>query len=103
MRNHLGTIQFSFTALAACAGIGAANAQIYPIRSVRIVAPFAPGGPNDILGRLVVQKLTEYWGRQVAKNATEIAAGTPEQFDAFLRGEVQKWSKVIKDAGIQTQ
>lgn len=36
MRNHLGTILFSFTALAACAGIGAANAQTYPIRSVTV-------------------------------------------------------------------
>lgn len=41
-----------------------AIAQEFPTRSVRVIVPFAPGGPNDVLGRIVAQKLSEQTGQQ---------------------------------------
>ena len=39
-------------------------AESYPTRSVRMIVPFAPGGPVDVLTRLITQKLTQSLGQQ---------------------------------------
>jgi tripartite-type tricarboxylate transporter receptor subunit TctC len=42
-----------------------AFAQSYPSRTITLVVPFAPGGPADLLARLIGQKMTEELGQQV--------------------------------------
>jgi tripartite-type tricarboxylate transporter receptor subunit TctC len=41
----------------------AADAERYPVKPVRIVVPFTPGGSNDLLGRVFATKFTETWGQ----------------------------------------
>jgi tripartite-type tricarboxylate transporter receptor subunit TctC len=42
-----------------------ARAQSYPAHSVRLLVPFAAGGPTDVIARIVAQKLSDAWGQQV--------------------------------------
>jgi len=52
-------------AAAALAGLPRiASALDYPTRTVRVIVPFAPGGPLDVFGRLMTEKLSEHFGQQ---------------------------------------
>jgi tripartite-type tricarboxylate transporter receptor subunit TctC len=52
-------------AVATLTGLTGARAQDWPTRPVTMVVPFAPGGPVDVLGRILAQYLTEVIGKQV--------------------------------------
>src|SRR5947209_17553204 len=56
----------SFALGAACllGVLGQALAQDYPVRPVRLIVGFPPGGPTDIVGRLMAQWLSERLGQQ---------------------------------------
>jgi len=65
------------------AGIASAAAQNYPSRPVRVIVPFAPGGPTDVFARLMSQKLSEQTGKQFYVENVGGAGGTPQPYSSF--------------------
>lgn len=72
----------------------AAAAQNWPVKPVRFIVPFSPGGATDISARLLGQKLHEIWGQQaIIENragagggvgAAEAARATPDGYTFFF-------------------
>ncbi len=79
-----------FMALSTAHGL----AQDYPVRSIRILSPYAPGGISDIAARIVAGKLTEAWGQQVIVEnrpggngfiaVTDAARATPDGYTLVM-------------------
>ena len=65
--------------LALCAA--PALAQNYPTKPIRLIVPFAAGGPGDLMGRMVIVD-------QIASSA-------------FVRVEIEKWAKVAAVAQLK--
>ena len=69
---------------ALCLAAGLAHAQDYPRGAVRLVVPFPPGGPTDIVGRVMAQKLGEVWNASVIVE-NKPGAGTSIGTDAVAK------------------
>ena len=55
---------------------GTVSAQSYPSKTVRVVIPWPPGGSNDVVGRIVTQKVGENVGQQFIVDNRAGAAGS---------------------------
>ena len=82
-RRHLGRRQFLGLASStvALAAVRPAWSEGYPNRAVRIIVPFQPGGSVDILGRILVRKLSDSLGGQfyvenIPSGASNVASAT---------------------------
>ena len=56
---------FALSMLLGVCGAGIAQTPAYPARPVKFIVPITPGGSNDVVARLIAQKLTEAWGQPV--------------------------------------
>jgi tripartite-type tricarboxylate transporter receptor subunit TctC len=65
-----------FTAAAVLVLPNLAHAQAYPTKPVRVIIPWPAGGSNDIVGRIVAQRLSESLGQQFVVDNRPGAAGT---------------------------
>jgi tripartite-type tricarboxylate transporter receptor subunit TctC len=85
--------------LAACAFLAAATptafAQAYPTKPIRFIVPYAPGGPTDLIARLLAQRMSESWGQAVLVDnragangniAAEFVARSPGDGHTLLLG-----------------
>jgi tripartite-type tricarboxylate transporter receptor subunit TctC len=63
MKLRLAIAVFAALGFAVLAGAAPARAQSYPIRPVRVIVAFAPGGSSDVLTRLIVQDMSETLGQ----------------------------------------
>ena len=78
MRGVIGAKRRLNCAIAAAAWMfgAAAWAQNFPVKPVRYVVPFGAGTGNDIVGRLIADRLTRMWGQQVIVDNRAGASGT---------------------------
>lgn len=61
-----------------------ALAQAWPLRPIRIIVPFPPGGSNDVIARPLAEKLQRYLGQAVVIE-NRPGAGVPSVQDRWRR------------------
>ncbi len=75
MKRLIGLTLSLLLVLASMLGNVNAVAQSYPAKPIRLVVPYPPGGPLDIMARAIGQKLTEAWGQAVVVDNRAGAGG----------------------------
>jgi len=58
------------------AGIERARAQAYPTKPIKLIVPFAPGGPADVMARIVTQRMSPILGQAFVLENRPGAGGT---------------------------
>ena len=74
-----------------------AFAQAYPVKPVRILIPWPPGGANDVVGRIVAVRMTEQLGQQFVVENRGGASGTIGS-DLVAKGAVDGYTVMVHSA-----
>ncbi len=77
---------------------GAQTAQNFPTKSLRMIIHFPPGGPTDIVGRALAQKLSETWKQQVIVE-NRPGAGGVIGIEAVLRSPADGYTLLFGTGG----
>ncbi|HLL28432.1 MAG TPA: tripartite tricarboxylate transporter substrate-binding protein [Xanthobacteraceae bacterium] len=92
--------RIAIASVLACAS--AAQAQEWPTRSVTMVIPFAAGGPQDGIGRIVAQRMGEILGQQVIVENVGGAGGMTGA-DRVAKAEPDGYQFVLGSVGTHAQ
>lgn len=90
-------VRFVFALTAVFAVAQTVLAQNYPIKAVRVLVPWPPGGANDIVARVVAQKLSESTKQQFVVDNRGGAAGTIGS-EVFAKMDPDGYSIMIHSA-----
>jgi tripartite-type tricarboxylate transporter receptor subunit TctC len=75
MKKSIHLFLIAVLSLGATSVVAADAAANYPDRPLRFIVPFVPGGPSDVISRLLGQKMTEAWGHPVVNDNRGSAGG----------------------------
>ena len=75
----------------------AAFSQAYPVKTVRVIVPWPPGGANDVVARIVAQRMTEQLGQQVIVENRGGASGTIGS-DLVAKGPADGYTVMVHSA-----
>jgi tripartite-type tricarboxylate transporter receptor subunit TctC len=102
-------IRKAFMGAAAAAAIAALLLPVtaYPTKPVTLLIAFPPGGPSDVLSRIVAtlhRATTEALKVPAVRKSLEnlgvdIVGSTPEEFAAYIKAEIPKWTAIVKASG----
>jgi tripartite-type tricarboxylate transporter receptor subunit TctC len=81
--------------------VTAAHAQSYPAKPVRMIVPYAAGGPLDDAARIVGQRLTEIWGQAVVVDNRGGAGGSIGA-DVVAKSAPDGYTLLLGNAGPMT-
>ena len=88
---------------AACGNAAFAQSKLpdYPVRALRLVNPYSPGGTTDLVARMIATRLTETWGQQVIVD-NRPGAGTNIGNEIVARAQPDGYTLLVNSAAIAT-